>query len=296
MVVCYNINGDNMDGIFLIDKPEHQTSFDVIRQLRKKFNIKKMGHAGTLDPFATGLLIILVGKATKLSKYLIQDNKSYETTYTFGAHTDSYDITGNLLKESSFIPNIIDINDALNKLKTYQQEPPMYSAIKQKGQKLVNLARRGIEIERPKKEVHIHSYTIHSYVKPNISLTLSVSKGTYIRSIAVDLAAHLNTYAYVSKLRRIASGMYDISDAKLIDDIHQNDLIPLDTLLKDYPKITVSPYIAEKVNHGLVMDERQYQGHGPFTVYNEQGELIGFYEVYKNNTFKPVLIVNDETI
>ncbi len=285
-----------MDGIFLIDKHQGITSFDVIRQLRKKLNVKKIGHAGTLDPFATGLLIILVGKATKLSKYLIHDDKTYETTFTFGQHTDTYDLTGNVIKENPLIPNLKEITDVLATMKTYQQEPPMYSAIKQNGQKLVNLARRGIEIERPKKEVHIYNYELTSYITPNVSLTLSVSKGTYIRSIAVDLAAALHTYAHVTKLRRIASGKYHVSRAKSIEDITEKDIISIEALLNEYPKITVSPYIAEKVTHGLVLDERQYQGEIPFTVYNEQGEFIGFYEVYKNNTFKPILLVNDETI
>ncbi|MGB0175382.1 MAG: tRNA pseudouridine(55) synthase TruB, partial [Acholeplasmataceae bacterium] len=132
-----------MDGILLIDKKNQMTSFDVIRQLRKKLGIKKIGHAGTLDPFATGLLIILIGKATKLSDYLLNDDKTYESVFTFGSHTDTYDITGQILRESEYIPTLKDINVAMKTLESYEQEPPMYSAIKMNGQKLVDLARKG---------------------------------------------------------------------------------------------------------------------------------------------------------
>lgn len=285
-----------MDGIFLIDKQQNMTSFDVIRQLRKKFNILKMGHAGTLDPFATGLLIILVGKATKLSKFLLQENKTYVTTFTFGKHTDTYDVTGQIRDESQHIPSLESIIKTIDTMKTYQQEPPMYSAVKQNGQKLVDLARKGIEIKRLKKDVHIFDYSIMSYKKPELMLSLDVSKGTYIRSLAVDLAAHLNTFAHVSSLRRTKSGTYTIEQAKTIEHLTKNDLVTIEDILQDYPKITVSAYIAEKVYHGLVMDERQYQGDIPFRVYNEEGAFIGFYEVYQNNTYKPVFTLTHETI
>jgi tRNA pseudouridine55 synthase len=125
-----------MDGIFLIDKPENISSFDVIRMLKKKLNIDKIGHAGTLDPFASGLLVILVGKATKLSDLLIQEDKIYETTFSFGTHTNTYDKTGTILHQNDVIPKLEDIKQALLHMTSYEQEPPMFSAIKVDGKKL----------------------------------------------------------------------------------------------------------------------------------------------------------------
>lgn len=284
-----------MDGILLVDKPNDMTSFDVIRQLRKTLGIKKIGHAGTLDPFATGLLVILIGKATKLSNYLLSNDKTYETVFTFGKHTDTYDITGNVLRKTDFIPSLQEIENILPTLKTYEQEPPMYSAIKLNGQKLVDLARKGKEVSRKKRLVEIKSYHIEAYDPPHLTLSLQVSKGTYIRSIAVDLATHAKSFAYVSSLRRIRSGDYHVEDASLLANIQPSDVISIEKVLDHYPKISVSPFIASKVKHGMMLDQRQYDDEGPFCVYDEKGEFIGFYEKHEKQTFKPILTMTHET-
>ncbi|MGA0351114.1 MAG: tRNA pseudouridine(55) synthase TruB [Acholeplasmataceae bacterium] len=284
-----------MDGILLIDKKNQMTSFDVIRQLRKKLGIKKIGHAGTLDPFATGLLIILIGKATKLSDYLLNDDKTYESVFTFGSHTDTYDITGQILRESEYIPTLKDINVAMKTLESYEQEPPMYSAIKMNGQKLVDLARKGKVVQRKKRTVEIKNYKVLSFEAPDLSLSLQVSKGTYVRSVAVDLASKLNTYAFVSSLKRTQSGKFHVKDAQKLDDIGVADVISLEKLLSHFPKITVSDFIASKVKHGMLLDERQYKGETPFCVHNEKGEFLGFYDYHQENTYKPILTKDDET-
>lgn len=276
-----------MDGILLIDKDSNMSSFDVIRILKKKLNIDKIGHAGTLDPFATGLLVILLGKATKLSDILLNEDKTYHTTFTFGTHTNTYDLTGDVLFQDDTIVTESQINDALSKLKSYDQEPPMFSALKVNGKKLYELARQDIEIERVKRPVSIQSKMI-DFNFPHAMLSLHVSKGTYIRSLAVDLAKQLQTYAHVSSLRRIQSGMFSIENAKTIQTISLHDVIPLSTLLVGYDSITVSDYIESKIAHGLQLDHRQYTKDTMFIVKNQKGDILALYKPYGNQLYKPV--------
>lgn len=284
-----------MHGLFLIDKSKDMTSYDVIRQLKKKFNISKIGHAGTLDPFATGLLIVLVGHATKLSNLFLTSNKKYEVTIRFGQHTSTYDYTGQVLKEDTKIINQKDIQDTLPLLSHYQQEPPMVSAIKLNGKKLYELAREGKEVEREKRYVTFYEQDIVDFQYPLLNMNLYVSKGTYIRSYAVDLASHLQTYAHITQLRRVQSGQFDISFAKTLDDVTLEDLIPVETLLNQYPKITVTPFIASKIKHGLLLDHRQFNGSSPFCVYNEDQQFIAFYEP-KNELEYKIVFFNEDTL
>jgi tRNA pseudouridine55 synthase len=280
-----------MDGIFLIDKPENISSFDVIRILKKKLNIDKIGHAGTLDPFASGLLVILVGKATKLSDILIQEDKIYETTFSFGIHTNTYDKTGTILHQNDVIPEIEDIKEALHQMSSYEQEPPMFSALKVNGKKLYELARQDITIEREKRHVDIYSCDITSYIYPDISMSLQVSKGTYIRSIAVDLARSLNTFAHVKTLRRLKSGIFSIENSKNLDTLTPNNLIPLETLLSTYPKIVVSDYIVSKIKDGLTLDQRQYNEHHMFVVCNQKGDMVALYKPFEDGQYKPMIVL-----
>lgn len=277
-----------MNGIFLVDKKEGMTSFDVIRSLKKKFNLTKMGHAGTLDPFATGLMIILVGHATKLSSHFLLNDKTYETTIRFGQHTSTYDLTGDVTKEKHLHITRDMILKTLPSFAEYLQEPPMVSAIKVKGQKLYELARKGKEVEREKRPVQIYKQDIIDFDYPNLKMLLHVSKGTYIRSYAVDLAKQLNTYAHITQLRRIQSGRFHIEFAKTIDDIGLEDLIPIESLLENYPKIVVSPYIETRIKNGLILDQRQFKHRESFRVFNQNHQLIAFYEPMNTEEFKIV--------
>lgn len=277
-----------MDGIFLVDKPKDITSFDVIRQLKKQLNIQKIGHAGTLDPFATGLLIILVGKATKLSDLFLNQTKGYEATITFGSHTSTYDCTGDILETSAVIPSVEAIEKTLNTMQPYMQEPPMYSALKIDGKKLVDLARQGKEVTRKKREVYVHQYNILSMNEASLKIELLVSKGTYIRSLAVDIARQNHACAHVSQLRRTQSGEFHIRDATPLASINETHLYTLDSILHAYPSITVSDYIASKIKEGMLLDQRQYTKEEYFCVKNNQGDIIGLYEPYKEGTYKPI--------
>jgi tRNA pseudouridine55 synthase len=277
-----------MHGIFLIDKPEGMTSFDVIRTLKKQFNITKIGHAGTLDPFATGLLIVLVGHATKLSNHFILEDKVYETTIQFGTHTSTYDYTGDILNKNDIIVSKKMIEAILPSFEQYDQEPPMVSAIKVKGKKLYKLARQGKEIERDKRPVRIYKQDILDFEYPKLNIKLHVSKGTYIRSYAVDLAQKLGTYAHLSSLRRLQSGPWNISLSKKLETLSNDDFIPMESILKDYPKITVSPYLETRIKHGLVLDHRQFDQPTCFRVYNSNNQLIAFYEPKSDGEYKIV--------
>jgi len=210
------------EGVLLVDKPEGKTSFSLVTALRKLTRIETIGHAGTLDPFATGLMVMLIGKNfTRLSQtYLCQD-KEYVCKLHLGITTDSYDCDGKTTATSPLIPTLADIEKALLSFQgTVMQTPPMFSAKKIDGKKLYELARKGIEIERKPALVTLKT-TILDYAYPYLSLNVSCSKGTYVRSIAYDLGNLLGCGAHLCQLRRIRSGNFHIKDS--INGIHLYD-------------------------------------------------------------------------
>ncbi len=288
----YNIDGDNMDGFLLVDKPKDMTSHDVVLYLKRKLKLKKIGHTGTLDPFASGLMIMCIGKATKLADMFLNSDKSYEGRIVFNKHYDTYDTTGVVVKEKSLDVNLKAVDEAINDMiKPYDQLPPMYAAIKVDGKKLYEHARAGHEIKRDKRPVEIYDFKRTSVLENNaFNFQISVSKGTYIRSVAVDLANKLNTYAALSELRRLSIGTYDLKDAKQIDDITLENMLQLETYFKDYPKIVLNDYMVKLVKNGVYLDDRQTTMDRDFIVYNEQNEMIAFYQRIDKNTYKPMLI------
>ena len=292
VIKVYNIYGDTMDGFLLVDKHSGLTSHDVIYRVKRKLHLDKVGHTGTLDPFASGLMILCVGKATKLQSLFLNADKIYEGAIQFGKHYDTYDTTGTIIETSNHLPLVDDIkNGMMSFIGTYDQHPPMYSAIKHQGRKLYDLARQGIEIERETRNVSIYQFDFVD--QPNQSTTqfiAHVSKGTYIRSLAVDLAARLDTKAALSSLRRLSIGSYHVDQAKDIDHLELSDLITLDAYFKDYPSITLSDYLIKLVKNGVYLDQRQIETDTPFIVKNEQGQMIAYYEVIEPLTYRPVLI------
>ena len=210
-----------LDGAILIDKPAGPTSHDVVDAIRRKFGIKKVGHCGTLDPNATGLLIIVLGRGTKLSERLMGDDKVYEGTFKFGEATDSYDADGQIT-ETRPVPALT--LDQLNQVAAafigdLMQVPPMVSAIKKEGVPLYKLARKGIEIEREPRLIHIYSFRFASYEPPLGLFRIGCTKGTYVRSIAHDLGQKLGCGAHLAGLRRIASGKFDVANATPLADV-----------------------------------------------------------------------------
>ena len=206
---------DNLDGALLVDKPAGPTSHDVVNEIRRRFNIKKVGHAGTLDPNATGLLIILLGRGTKLSEKLMSSDKVYEGTIKFGEETDSYDADGELVASLPVMPMTLDeLNDAADSfVGDIMQEPPMVSAVKQDGVPLYKLARKGIEVERKARLIHVYTYRFLKYEEPIGWFRVACTKGTYVRSLAHDLGQKLGCGAHLETLRRITSGRFEVADS-----------------------------------------------------------------------------------
>jgi len=212
---------DTPEGILLVDKPQGITSHDVVSRLRRVFHIKKIGHAGTLDPMATGLLIMLIGKATKVSQYLMSMDKEYTGTVRLGQITDSQDADGEVLEERP----VPDLSEAavLKTIKTFlgdqYQTPPMYSAKKVGGQALYKLARKGKTVEREPRVIHISKFEMTRFAPPEIDFFVACSKGTYIRTIAHDFGEKLGCGGHLNALRRTGAGQFRIEKADTIEAI-----------------------------------------------------------------------------
>ncbi len=212
---------DALDGALLVDKPSGPTSHDVVAMIRRKFNIEKVGHCGTLDPQATGLLIIVLGRATKLSEKLMASDKVYEGLIKFGESTDSYDADGQLVSSLPVPPMTVEeLNEAgTSFLGDQMQVPPMVSAVKMAGVPLYKLARKGIEVERKPRLIHIYTFRFSEYNEPLGRFKLACTKGTYVRSVAHDLGQKLGCGAHLATLRRSASGRFDVTEASKLDDL-----------------------------------------------------------------------------
>jgi tRNA pseudouridine55 synthase len=201
------------EGVLLVDKEKGRTAFYLVKILRKKSGIQKIGHAGTLDPFATGVMVMLVGRPyTKVSDSFLNDDKEYIATVKFGEATDTFDCDGTIMQTSDKIPTIAEIESVVAEFQgSIMQIPPMFSAKKVGGQKLYLLARKGIEIERKPVQVEVKT-TILDYSYPELKIQVSCSKGTYIRSIASEIGGKLRCFAHLIALQRIRSGNFHLKD------------------------------------------------------------------------------------
>lgn len=235
---------DSFDGAILIDKPSGPTSHDIVDAIRRRFRIKKVGHCGTLDPAATGLLIIVLGKATKLSEKLMSDDKVYEGTIKFGETTDSYDADGELVSSLPLLPMTVEeLNEATVSFTGDQmQTPPMVSAIKQNGVPLYKLARKGIEVERPARLIHIYSYRFTKYEEPIGEFRVACTKGTYVRSLAHDLGQKLGCGAHLKTLRRSVSGKFDVQNAMPFDSLMNLSSAQLENRIIPFLKLAGGTY------------------------------------------------------
>lgn len=214
-----------LDGALLVDKPAGPTSHDVVDLIRRQFCIKKVGHAGTLDPNATGLLVLLLGRGTKLSERLMGSDKVYEGTIRFGVSTDSYDADGQVVATRPVPPMLLDeLNTAANKfVGDLMQTPPMVSAIKKDGVPLYKLARKGLQVEREARLVHIYQFKFDHFESPDGAFRVKCTKGTYVRSLAYDLGEMLGCGAHLKSLRRTESGSLKVEDALPFEDLVRMD-------------------------------------------------------------------------
>ena len=280
-----------MDGFILVDKPKGITSFSLCNKLKKQLNLDKTGHNGTLDPSATGLMIIGTNKALKLMKLINEHDKEYIATIKFGKISDTLDYDSNVLDGRFCEFSIDDLNNAINKLKESKyQIPPMTSAIKINGKKLYEYQRKGIEIELEKREIKINDVELINYDfnTKELIIRLAVSKGFYVRSFARDLGNLLNCDAIIKELRRTKIDNISIDKAKKLEDISINDIIPIDSYF-DFPRVEVNDYIKKLVKNGVCLDERQTTINGVFFVTNNC-DIIAIYEEVEKNKYKPILI------
>ena len=212
-----------LDGALLVDKPAGPTSHDVVAIIRRHFQIPKVGHCGTLDPGATGLLIIVLGRGTKLSEKLMSSDKVYEGEAKFGESTDSYDADGEIVATHPVPPLSLEkLNEQADRFAgDLMQTPPMVSAVKHQGVPLYKLARKGLEVERKERLVHIYTYRFTRYEEPIGTFRVACTKGTYVRSLVHDLGQRLGCGAHLRSLRRLDSGMFSVNDATPLDQLRQ---------------------------------------------------------------------------
>lgn len=212
---------DALDGALLIDKPAGPTSHDVVDAVRRHFGIKKVGHCGTLDPNATGLLLIVLGRGTKLSEKLMSEDKVYEGTIKFGETTDSYDAAGELVSSLPVPPlTVEELNElAAGFVGDFMQTPPMVSAVKKDGVPLYKLARKGVEVPREPRLIHIYSFRFSHYQEPMGGFSIACTKGTYVRSLAHELGQKAGCGAHLHSLRRTVSGKFNVADALEFEEV-----------------------------------------------------------------------------
>lgn len=287
------------DGVININKPKGCTSYDVVHRIKKIIN-KKVGHTGTLDPMATGVLPICIGKASKISQYIVAQTKRYMAAMILGVRTDTLDITGKVLSETNFFYNETKILNTLKKFcGEYYQLPPMFSAIKKNGQKLYELARQGITIEREKRLINIYELNFVNYIPPNkILINVKCSKGTYIRSLCNDIGNEIGCGACLSELTRTECGNFFIENSITVDEfdkLYQNNLvdskiIAIENLL-DFKKVTVAAqnilYNGNKIDLKFVLSEKNFVDGEKLLVFDPQKKLIGIY-LYEKNFLRPV--------
>ncbi len=212
--------GSTMNKVILLDKTEGLTSQQAVSLVKRRMGIKKAGHTGTLDPLATGLLIVCTGEATKVSRFLLDLPKKYETTIKFGQRTDTFDACGAITGTGSADVDRAALEETLSLfLGRTRQMPPMYSALKKDGKPLYELARQGIEVAREEREVEISELRLLHYEPPFARLLVSCSKGTYIRTLADDIGIKMGTFAHVASLRRTAIGPFDVKDSALPEEL-----------------------------------------------------------------------------
>lgn len=260
----------NINGWLIVDKPKDMGSTDVVNLTRKLLDANKNGHAGTLDPFATGVLPIAFGEATKLIPFVTDGKKEYEFILKFGVETNTDDIEGEVIKTSDIIPAKEEILKILPEfLGTIKQIPPVYSAIKINGQRAYKLARQGKELNIPEREVEIYYLEFLKQISPDsFCFRVGCSKGTYIRTLGKDIALKLGTVGHLTELRRTKCANFSIKDTILLENLKNmvyeeerlKSLLPIETSLRDIAEIAVSEEDAAKLRHGQGLSPKAYQG------------------------------------
>ncbi len=288
----------DLNGIAVVYKEKGYTSHDVVSVMRKILQTSKIGHTGTLDPNAEGVLPVCVGKSTKLADMLTFSDKEYVAKVKLGLETDTYDIWGDVTGESEHIVKKDELLSAIGKYTgEIEQLPPMYSAIKINGKKLYELARKGIEVERKPRKVTIYDCELLSFDGSEFEIRVSCSKGTYIRSLCHDIGKTLGCGACMTSLIRTKSSVFDLKSAKTLDEIRAlvekngaaSVLMPPDSVFEDYPKINVTEAVKKRLLNGAL--SRIEAPLGKYRAYAPNGEFVGITEIFvgeKGNIIKIV--------
>lgn len=272
-----------MNGIIIIDKPLGRTSHDMVYEMRKVTGIKKIGHTGTLDPMATGVLPVCIGSATKMADMLTLSDKSYIAELVLGRTTDTQDADGKVLTECKVNCSEEEIRCAVNSfVGEIEQVPPMYSAIKQNGKKLYELARQGIEVERKPRKVTINSIDILEISGERVKIDVSCSKGTYIRTLCEDIGKKLGAGAYMNTLRRTRTGQFTIEESHTLSEIKElkenggieSIIIPADRMFEEYPSVMLNPKQVKSVTNGVAMTYREGQEGQTYRVYDNENKFL----------------------
>jgi tRNA pseudouridine55 synthase len=245
-----------IDGILNLNKPPGPTSHDVVAKIRRITHQRRVGHAGTLDPMATGVLIICLGRATRMAEYLMDSRKIYRARVRLGVATNTYDAEGKVVDEAPVTVGREDVEAALEDFRgEILQVPPMYSALKHDGEPLYRLARRGVTVDRPPRPVEIHRLEMTDWTPPELTLELTCSRGTYVRSLAHDLGQALGCGGHLAGLLRIASGEFHVKDAIPVDDVTAERLpelvLPLDAALRGHPALHLDAEATRAIRSGL---------------------------------------------
>ena len=287
-----------MDGVIIINKPKGFTSQDVVSKTKKILNVKKAGHTGTLDPLATGVLPVLIGNYTKLSKYLIEHDKVYRAKIKFGEQRETGDLEGKIVKTSDVKVNDIEnIKFVLNKMIGEQmQVPPMYSAIKINGKKLYEYARNGETVEVPARKIEIYKLDLIDFneIEQSLEVEVSCSKGTYIRVLCEDIAKNLGTVGFMEELNRIKVDKFDIDKSLSFEDLEKNKeniekyLIKMEDIFKDLPKICLTSRKKELFLNGVKLRGYENFKEGMYNIF--QNEYIGI-GIVENGTLKRDIVI-----
>ncbi len=289
-----------MNGWIFVDKPKNITSFKVIKRLKKILNIKKIGHSGTLDPFATGILAIALGEATKSIRYLNQ-NKVYKFNVVFGELKDTDDITGKTIKNSNIVPTLFEVDQCIKKfIGKHKQIPPQFSAVKVNGKRAYKLARDNQKFELKAKDVFIKSIEcLGAKNKNEYSFIVECSTGTYVRSLARDLGKMLGTFAYVSELRRVKIGKIEEKDIILLDKFeelvhighHFEVMHSIRDVLDDIPAVLIDQELSHKFQNGLSFEYISKKSENDYLLIETNTKFVGIGKAIEGK-IKPVRVFN----
>ena len=285
-----------MTGIICLDKPRDMTSFMAVKRTSRLLSVKKAGHTGTLDPMATGVLVIMLGHSTRFIELLPEHKKSYTARVKLGITTDTLDITGEILSEN---PVNVTKEQLLSVAENFKgeilQTPPMYSALKKDGERLYDLARKGIEIEREQRQITIEKLEIYDFDGTEFSMDVTCSAGTYIRSLCDDIGNALGCGAVMTDLRRTNANGFSIENAVTLEELEklvsenktESVITSVETALISYPEITVTTPQANRFHNGGALDYARLHGDYPagiYRVYSPQRKLLGLGEIKEDKT------------